>query len=377
MYMRVEFSLVVIGIVVIQCVNCAFAAAPAKLPPPTVVVETAVPVNARAARRYVGAVETVNNVSVMPRVTGELQKIHFKEGAMVKAGDLLYEIENTTYHAAVQALEAQLEAQKATLKFAAAEYDRRSRLLKSNAVSAAAHEQSLMEINVAKANIKRLEASLTDARNTLSYTRIVSPISGRIGKSNATIGNLITPQFGAMADIQQLAPIYVKFSISEKSLRRDFGGVEKISDAARVRVILADGTAATETARITLVDNKVNRQSNTVTMWATFPNLKHELLPGSFVTVLLSSETANPALPSVLPSALVMDNDRYSVWVLDTKSNMPVRRTVRPGETVAGRTIILEGVKNGETVIVDGTHKIRPNTPVIPVDVKKVFKAGK
>lgn len=375
--MRVEFSLAVIGIVVIQCVNCAFAAAPAKLPPPTVVVETAVPVNARAARRYVGAVETVNNVSVMPRVTGELQKIHFQEGAMVKAGDLLYEIENTTYHAAVQALEAQLEAQKATLQFAAAEYDRRSRLLKSNAVSAAAHEQSLMEINVAKANIKRLEASLTDARNTLSYTRIVSPISGRIGKSNATIGNLITPQFGAMADIQQLAPIYVKFSISEKSLRRDFGGVEKISDAARVRAILADGTTATETARITLVDNKVNRQSNTVTMWATFPNLKHELLPGSFVTVLLSSETANPALPSVLPSALVMDNDRYSVWVLDTKSNMPVRRTVRPSETVAGRTIILEGVKNGETVIVDGTHKIRPNTPVIPVDVKKVFKAGK
>ncbi|MBE6367675.1 MAG: efflux RND transporter periplasmic adaptor subunit [Lentisphaerae bacterium] len=344
---------------------------------PSVVVEKASPAASRAVRRYVGSVEAINSVNIMPRITGELRKVNFTEGSLVKAGQLLYELEDTTYQAAVQALEAQLEAQKATLEFATTEYARKYKLLKSNVVSTAAHEQALMEINVAKANIKRLEASLTDARNTLSYTKIVSPINGRIGKSIASVGNLITPQSGAMADIQQLAPIYVKFSISEKVLRRDFGGVNNIAAVARVKAMLADGKIASETARITLVDNKINAKSNTITMWATFPNTKFELLPGSFVTVLLTAEDNRSKTPSVLPSAVVMENDSCFVWVLDNKNNIPSRRKVKIGDTVAGRLLILDGVKNGETVVVDGTHKIRPNTPVVPVDAKKVFTAGK
>ena len=341
------------------------------------VVEHAAPASGKVVRRYVGAVEAINSVRIMPRITGELKKVNFTEGGLVKAGQLLYELEDTTYQAAVQALEAQLEAQKATLEFATKEYARKYKLLKSNVVSTAAHEQALMEINVAKANIKRLEASLLDARNTLSYTRITAPISGRISKSIATVGNLITPQSGAMTDIQQLAPIYVKFSISEKTLRRDFGGAEKVPAIARVRAMLADNTLAGETARVTLVDNKINAQSNTITMYATFPNRKFDLLPGSYVTVLLSAENANAALPSVLPSAIVMENDQCYIWVLDKKSNMPAKRKVKIGETVAGRTIVFEGIKNGELIVVDGTHKIRPNTPVAPIDAKKVFKQGK
>lgn len=344
---------------------------------PAVVVEQAFSAEKRPVRRYVGSVEAINNVQIVPRITGELRKINFTEGSSVKAGDILYEIEDTTYQAAVQILEAQLEAQKATLTFASTEYERRNKLFKSNTVSAASHEQALMEINIAKANIKRLEAQLADARNTLSYTRITAPVSGRISKSNVTAGNLLTPVTGTMADIQQLSPIYVKFSISEKVLRRNFGGVEKVPEIASVQVILADGTLSQETARITLVDNKVNRSSNTVTMWATFKNKNLELLPGSFVTVLLTAENSKAALPTVLPSALVMENEQYFVWVLDTQTNIPVRRKVKIGETTAGRIVIIEGIKNGETVIVDGTHKLRPDAPVTPVNIKNVFKSGR
>lgn len=342
---------------------------------PAVVVEQAFSAEKRPVRRYVGSVEAINNVQIVPRITGELRKINFTEGSSVKAGDILYEIEDTTYQAAVQILEAQLEAQKATLTFASTEYERRNKLFKSNTVSAASHEQALMEINIAKANIKRLEAQLADARNTLSYTRITAPVSGRISKSNITAGNLLTPVTGTMADIQQLSPIYVKFSISEKVLRRNFGGVEKVPEIASVQVILADGTLSQETARITLVDNKVNRSSNTVTMWATFKNKNLELLPGSFVTVLLTAENSKAALPTVLPSALVMENEQCFVWVLDTQTNIPVRRKVKIGETTAGRIVIIEGIKNGETVIVDGTHKLRPDAPVTPVNIKNVFKS--
>ena len=375
--MKKLLALSIAGVFFVQNMEVLSAKNPKKMPPPTVVVEQVVPAEKRAVRRYVGSVEAINHVQIVPRITGELIKIHFTEGSLVKAGDLLYEIEDTTYSAAVQVLEAQLEAQKATLTFASKEYERRKKLLASNAVSVAAHEQALMEINVAKANIKRVEAQLIDAKNTLSYTRITATVSGRISKSNVSAGNLLTPSAGTLADIQQLSPIYVKFSISEKALRRDFGGVENVPAVARVQVILADGTLSQETARITLVDNKVNRSSNTVTMWATFPNKKLELLPGSFVTVLLTAENSKAALPTVLPSALVMENEQCFVWVLDTATNIPVRRKVKIGETTAGRTIIIEGVKNGETIIVDGTHKIRPNTPVTPVDAKDVFKSGR
>lgn len=348
-----------------------------KMPAPTVVVEKAVPASAKAFRRYVGMVEAINSVQIMPRINGELRKIHFTEGSLVEAGQLLYEIEDTTYQAAVLGLEAQLEAQKATLAYAASEHVRKSKLLKSNAVSASVHDLAVMEINVAKANIKRLEAALIDAKNTLSYTRITSPVSGRIGKSAVSVGNLLAPQMGALTDVQQLAPIYVKFSISEKALRRDFGGIENIKKNAKVRVVLADGKVLTETAQVTLVDNKINQKSNTVTMWATFPNKNLELLPGSFVTVQLFAADTADGQTTVLPSALVMENGKCFVWILNTQNNIPVRKEVKIGETVAGRLIIIDGVKNGETVVVDGTHKIRANAPVIPVDAQKVFKQGR
>ena len=375
--MRRVFALVGTAFLGILSTAVLSADEPPKMAAPTVVVEKAAPVSSKPFRRYVGMVEAINSVQIMPRINGELRKIHFTEGTLVEAGQLLYEIEDTTYKAAVQGLEAQLEAQRATLEHATSEYARKSRLLKSNAVSASSHELAVMEINVAKANIKRLEAALIDAGNTLSYTRITAPVSGRIGKSIVSAGNLLTPQMGALTDIQQLAPIYVKFSISEKALRRDFGGIENIKKIALVRAVLADGKVSEETATVTLVDNKINPKSNTITMWATFPNKNLELLPGSFVTVRLFNTAVLDGQAAVLPSALVMENGKYFVWVLNTQSNIPVRKEVKIGETVADRLIILDGVKNGETIVVDGTHKIRPNVPVVPVDAEKVFKQGR
>ena len=345
-------------------------------PAPTVVVEKAATVSESSHRRYVGSVEAVNSVNIMPRVSGTLIKTHFTEGAMVKAGDFLYEIEDTTYRAAVDILKAQIEAQEATIKFAESEYQRKNKLLQSNVVAIAAQEQALMEIKVAKANKKRLEASLRDAENTLSYTRITAPVSGIIGKSRFSEGNLITPQSGMLVDIQQISPIYVKFSISERALRRDFGGLANIKKQAAVQVKLADGTVAGEIARVTLVNNKINTKSNTITMWATFPNRKHDLLPGSFVTVLLSSEAQNAeGKVTVMPSALLMENDGCSVYVLD-QNNVAEKRKVKLGATINGRQVILEGVRPGEVVVVDGTHKIQPGMPVVPVDAEQVF-AGK
>lgn len=368
-------SYIAAGIILSQTITISTASEQPNQPPVHVVTERASTTTDRAYRRYIGSVESINNVNIMPRVTGNLLKVCFTEGSMVKTGDLLYELENTTYLAAVNVLKAQISAQEATLQFAKSEYERKFKLLQSNVVAAAAHEQALMEINVAQANLKRLKASLLDAENTLSYTRIYSSINGIIGKSRFTVGNLITPQAGIMVDIQQISPIYVKFSISERALRRDFGGLKNLKSRALVQVKLADGTIYKETAKVVLIDNKVNLQSNTITMWALFQNIDRELLPGSFVTVHLSAITPDPkARITIMPSALVMENDSCYVFVINEKNNIPQKRKVTPGNTVNGRQIILEGIAEGDLIVVDGTHKIKGSVPVIPVPAQQVFK---
>lgn len=334
--------------------------------PPLVVTDTVKTVSEAAPRRYVGAVEPIRHVDIMPRITGTLLKVNFTEGEMVKEGDLLYELEDTTYRAAVDGLRAQKETQEVALRYADKEFRRNSTLLESKAVAESAYDKALFEIDTAKANLKQINASLTDAENTLSYTKIYAPVTGRIGKSVFTEGNLITPSGGKLTDVEMIAPIYVRFSLSERVFRRDFGGMEGIRERARVRIQLADGTLYNETAKITLIDNKVSSGTNTITLWATFENRDRQLIPGSFATVLISAAGGN-SFPAVVPSALVMEEGGYHVYVLDD-ANKVSRRDVVPGRTAPnGLQIILKGLKPAERIVTDGTHKVRPGMTVSPV----------
>ncbi len=339
--------------------------------PPLVIVDSVKTVAEAAPRRYVGSVEAIKHVDLMPRITGTLLKINFTEGTMVQEGDLLYELEDTTYRAAVDGLKAQQELLEASLRYADAEFKRNSTLLESNAVAVSSHDKAVLEIDSAQANLKQLAASLTDAENTLSYTRIYAPITGRIGKSVFTEGNLITPQGGKLTDIEMIAPIYARFSLSERVFRRDFGGMEGIRDKAVVRIQLADNTIYHETASITLIDNKVNSTSNTITLWATFENRDRQLIPGSFVTALVSAK-AEKAFFAIVPSALIVTGEGYCVYILDDKRKV-VQRPVKAGSVAEGLQIILEGLDGSEQVIIDGTHKVKPGmvvTPVAPEAVK-------
>ncbi len=339
--------------------------------PPTVVADTVKTVSEAAPRRYVGAVEPIRHVDIMPRITGTLLKVNFTEGEMVREGDLLYELEDTTYRAAVDGLKAQKEAQEVALRYADKEFRRNRTLLESKAVAETSYDKALFEIDTARANLKQLKASLTDAENTLSYTKIYAPVTGRIGKSIFTEGNLITPSGGKLTDVEMIAPIYVRFSLSERVFRRDFGGMEGIRDRARVRVQLADGTLYGETAKITLIDNKVDSGTNTITLWATFENKDRQLLPGSFATVLISA-ASEKTLTAVVPSALIMEEGGYYIYVLD-EANKISRRNVVPGRTAPdGLQIIAEGLKPGERIVSDGMNKVRPGMTVTPVPAESV-----
>lgn len=344
------------------------AATGAEAPPPTVEADSVRMVSEAAPKRYVGSVEAIKHVDLVPRITGNLEKINFTEGDIVKAGDLLYELEDTTYRAAVDGLKAQQKQIEASLHFADLEYRRNSTLVRSNAVAVSSFDKARMEIDSAKASLKQLEAQLTDAENTLSYTRIYAPITGRIGKSAFTEGNLITPQGGKLTDIEMIAPIYVRFSLSERIFRRDFGGMEHIRDRAAVRIRLADNTLYRETAKVTLIDNKVSGATNTITMWAMFENRDRELIPGSFVTVLVSAKEEKRR-PAVVPSSLVMENGGYSVYVLGD-GNRVEKRKVEVGSISDGLQIVTKGLTGSERIVIDGTHKIEPGMAVNPVPPK-------
>jgi RND family efflux transporter MFP subunit len=332
---------------------------------PLVVVAPAMKLKESAPKRYVGTVQAIKHVDIMPRVTGELLKIKFTEGSIVQKGALLYELEDTTYRARVEALQAQKEQLEAALKYASIQFNRNDRLLKSNAVAKNSYDLAQFEYSTAKARIKQLAAELMDAQNSLSYTKIYAPITGRIGKSIFAAGNLISPSAGKLTDIEMIAPIYVSFNISERILRRDFDGINEIGSKAIVKLQLADGSIYNESARVTLINNKINPGTNTITLWATFKNDKHKLIPGSFVTVLLAPEIKQPFI-TIVPSALIAGQNGYYVYVLD-KSNKVIRRDVKTGNICNGQQIILEGLDGSELVIVDGTHKVKPGMHATPV----------
>lgn len=337
-------------------------------PSPSVYVERAVLVDKSPVRQYVGMVEAIQHVDVMPRVTGWLLKTSFAEGSLVKKGDLLFELEDTTYKAAVEALEARREALKATLAFAESEFKRNKKLFEKNVITLSAFDNYTMQEATARASLKEVEASLLDARNNLNYTKIYSPIDGRIGKAVLTPGNLVTPQSGKLVDIEMAAPIHVRFSMSEKIFQSQFGGLEGIRDTAVVNIRLADGLTYGETAKVTLADNKINASANTITLWATFPNADGRLLSGGFVTVLLGIADFKPTA-GVAPAAVVTVQNGHRVYVVDDTGKASAR-SVKLGSQVDGIQLITEGIQPGELIVTGGTHKVQDGMVIIPVKRK-------
>ena len=317
-------------------------------------------------RRVVGFVTTVSRVEITTRISADLEKVGFKDGDHVEKGQMLYQFDDVRYAAAVKNAEAKLAEVKARLIYAEKNYDRTNELYKKDAASKDAMETTLSTLAACRAELLAAEANLVTAQDDLKHTRIYAPISGRIGKSAFTEGNLITPQGGKLTDIEMISPIHVRFSLSERVFRRDFGGMEGIRKQAVIRLELADGTLYEENARVSLVDNKINATTNTITVWAAFQNLDQQLIPGGFVTVLASAKAEKEFL-AVLPSALIAEEDGYCVYALDS-DNRVVRKPVKTGGTApGGLQIILEGLENSERIIVDGTHKATPGERVTPV----------
>lgn len=331
---------------------------------PRVVVGPVTTIKESGMKKYVGAVQAIEDVTLYARVSGFLEKINFHEGEMVKKGDLLFKIEDDTYAAKYKAAEAKLKQIDAELKFAESNYRRQTDLAKNKVIATKELEDAERKINFVRAQHAEAQFNMTEAKTNLSYANIAAPVSGRIGKSAFTVGNYLTLSSGALATIVQTAPIYVSFAISEQDMVALFENAEGMKKSAVIRVRTADRNLYGETGRVTLVDNRVESGTGTVKVWATFENKDNGLLPGALVDVVITKaeETEVPAVPA---TAVLTTAEGHAVYVIGP-GNVVVPRPVKLGELVGNTQGIAEGLRPGEPVIVDGTHKVRPGAPVVP-----------
>ncbi len=312
---------------------------------------------------------------VRPQVSGIIQKRLFEEGTDVKMGDILYQIDPAIYEADLASAKASLARAEANVAPTRLTMQRYRDLVNISAVSRqeydsaeAAYKQAVAEVGVNK-------AAVANARIRLDYTRVTSPISGRIGSSKVTPGALVTEnQAQALATVQQLDPMYVDVTQSSTEVLRlkrslESGRLQRTdSSHASVRLLLEDGTEYGETGTLQFTDVSVDETTGAVTLRAIFPNPKQDLLPGMYVRAILT-EGVDEAAILIPQRALVRDTrGNASVYVISADNKAEVR-PLKVGRTHGTSWVVLEGLTAGDRIVVEGLQKIRSGTPVRVVDL--------
>ena len=321
------------------------------------------------SRRYTGQVVAQAVVNVTPRVSGEILKLGFHDGDYVKKGQMLYTIEKTQYEAAVKQAEASIAEIKANLEYAQSSYDRNERLYEVNAASKDAMENTKSALGALKAAQAAAEAALVTANDNLKYTTITAAIDGLVGVTKYTEGNFITPSSGPMLTIIQMQPIRVRFSMSTGDFLSGYGSLTALKSDGQVTLKLADGSEYTSGGKIEFLNNEANVKTDAILVYASFPNADMKLIPGSTVTVTLSKKSA-AKMPAVPPSAVMYNASETYVYVVG-EGNKIERRSVELGDMTKTHQLIKSGVKTGEKVVYQGTHKVMPGDEIVPAEEKK------
>ena len=310
---------------------------------------------------------------VRPQVSGIIQKRLFQEGALVRKGQALYQIDPATYRASLASAQAGMAQAEAALGSAKLKADRYKDLVAINAVSRQDNDDAQAAFQQARANVAAQAAAVQQARINLEYTRVLAPITGRVGKSSVTPGALVTAsQATALATVQDLGQIYVDVTQSAADLiklRRDLAqGQLGRSGGADVTLILDDGSTYPIMGKLQFSDVTVDPGTGSVGLRAVFPNPTGVLLPGLYVRARLSKAIA-PAAILVPQAAVSRDaNGEATVLMVDAGDKV-ASRVIAVSQTVGDSWLATSGVKPGERVIVEGLQKVRPGAPVKPVQV--------
>jgi membrane fusion protein (multidrug efflux system) len=360
------------------------AAAPAGggMPPPAVGVITVAPRSVALTTELPGRLEASRVAQVRARAAGILQRRLFREGADVKAGQPLFQIDPAPYRATLGSAQATLARAEANLMQASAQAERYKPLLDANAISKQDYVNAVAAQKQAEADVASSKAAVQTAQINLGYAAVVSPISGRIGRALVTEGALVGQgEATQLAVVQQIDPLYVNFTqpagevlrlraaIQNGQLQRAAG-----AEAAAVRVLLEDGSVYPLPGRLLFSDLSVDSSTGQITLRAELPNPKGALLPGLYVRVRLEQAQAQGAM--LLPQQAVQPSAQgYNVMVVSADGKVSPR-AVKLGSGQGGQWVVLDGLKAGEQVVVDGFQKLRPNAVVKPVPWKAAAAAA-
>jgi len=340
---------------------------------PGVVVTTVEQSDLTPVFNVVGRIEATERIELLPRVSGYIEERLFIEGGRVTKDQLLFRIEKAPYKIALQQAQADLAGAKAGLKNAEAELTRMKQLRKKAAVSKSDLELAEANRDQNKAQVMLAQAGLDNANLNLSYTDIKSPIDGRIGIANFSVGNLISPNTTTLATVVTTDPVYVELNISEKvMLEARRNGLNSEEAPNKPTLVLSDGSTYSEPGTFTFISPEVNRNTDTLLIRVSFPNKQGLLLPGEFVQVQI--EKKNQQVSVAIPQSAVQKNkDNYYVLVIDKENKVEVR-PVQLGRQQQGQWEVKAGLVIGERIIVEGLQKVRPGAEVNPVDQIKSSK---
>jgi membrane fusion protein, multidrug efflux system len=356
------WAIAVAGLSLMPCGGSAVAQG---VPPPAVAVVPVVNREVTDTGEFIGRVVAINKVDIVARVTGFIEERYFTEGQDVKTGDLLFRIEQATYKAAVDQQQANLAKSKATEANAALQLERGRDLVRSQNIPQATVDQRAADEGSAKADVMVAQAALDQAKINFAYTEIHSPIDGRIGLANFTVGNLVGPSSGSLATIVSHDPIYVIFQASERDIleyKRRIAAPGNEGPHVVVRIKLPDGSTYPLPGLSNFLDIQVGNTTDTVAVRAQFPNPQGILVPGGFVGVTV--ERGAPKSVLVVPqSAVQVDQAGRYVLVVDDAKKVELRR-VTTGTEQGTDIVVTDGLKQGELIIVEGIQKVRPGQVV-------------
>jgi membrane fusion protein (multidrug efflux system) len=375
---RLTIALACIAALLAACGNKDQAAGPGGgagggMPPPEVGVVVATPHEVGLQTELPGRLEASRVAQVRARAAGILQKRLFREGSDVRAGQPLFQIDPAPYRAAAQSAQASLARAQANLSQTTAQAERYKPLMEANAISKQDYVNAVAAQKAAQADVAAGQAAVQTAQINLGYANVTSPISGRIGRALVTEGALVGQgEATQLATVQQINPMYVNFTQSTTEvlkLRRALaaGQLKRAAgtESASVRVVLDDGTEYPLAGRLLFSDLSVDPTSGQITLRAEVPNNDGLLLPGMYVRVRLEQAQVDNGI--TLPQQAVNRSNQGDTVMVVGADGKVAPRPVKVGSAQGGQWVVLEGLKPGEQVMVDGFQKLRGPGPVKPV----------
>ncbi|MFU2318602.1 efflux RND transporter periplasmic adaptor subunit [Rahnella sp. PCH160] len=311
---------------------------------------------------------------VRPQVGGIILKRNFVEGSEIKAGTSLYQIDPATYQAAYDSAKGDLVKAQANAQISRLTVTRYKPLLGTNYISKQDYDTAVATAAQADAAVVSAKAAVETARINLAYTKVTSPISGRIGISSVTEGALVsTGQATAMATVQQLDPIYVDVTQSSNDFLRlkeelADGSLKQVDGKAQVKLLLDNGKEYSQAGSLEFSDVTVDETTGSITLRAIFPNPQGSLLPGMFVRARLDEGINNNAL--LVPQQGITRNPRGDATAMVVGADNKVElRTVTTTQAIGDKWVVTDGLKSGDKIIVTGLQKIKPGVPVTAQEV--------